>query len=159
MPIFMEFDGIKGESNGKIMLESFSWGVTNPNSPAAFGGGGGAGKAVFQDFSFTSIAGSEAVDLFAHAATPGKTISNGLLTITSMNDKVTPMITIKFETVLISTYKIMDGPLNVKFGDGSVRPTLVTAPPTQHVSFSFMKYTFQTPTANTSGDLGTGTIG
>jgi len=161
MPIFMQFDGIKGEGpGGEITLESFSWGVANPNAPAAFGSGGGAGKTVFQDFSFTAIAGGESADLFAAAANPNKLpIASGMLKITSMNDKLTPMITIKFEQVFINEYKIMNGPVNVKFGDGSVRPTLMTGPATHHVSFSFLKYNFQTPTSNTSGDFTGGTGG
>src|SRR5262249_21074654 len=53
--IFAKIEGIKGESldakhKDKIEVLSFSWGVTNPGSVVS-GGGGGAGKAAFQDLS------------------------------------------------------------------------------------------------------------
>jgi len=51
--IFAKIGDIKGESvdskhKDEIEVLSFSWGVTNPGSISP-GGGGGAGKATFQD--------------------------------------------------------------------------------------------------------------
>jgi type VI secretion system secreted protein Hcp len=51
---FLKIDGIDGESTddrhkGEIDIQSFSWGVSNAGSVA---GGGGTGKASFQDFHF-----------------------------------------------------------------------------------------------------------
>jgi type VI secretion system secreted protein Hcp len=53
--IFLKIEGIKGESldvkhKDEIEVVSFSWGMTNPGSVVS-GGGGGAGKATFQDLS------------------------------------------------------------------------------------------------------------
>jgi type VI secretion system secreted protein Hcp len=53
--IFLKIEGIKGESldvkhKDEIEVLSFSWGMTNPGSVVS-GGGGGAGKATFQDLS------------------------------------------------------------------------------------------------------------
>ena len=53
--IFAKIGDIKGESldskhKDEIEVLSFSWGVTNPGSHAT-GGGGGTGKATFQDLS------------------------------------------------------------------------------------------------------------
>jgi type VI secretion system secreted protein Hcp len=53
--IFAKLGDIKGESldnkhKGEIEVLSYSWGVTNPGSLHS-GGGGGAGKATFQDLS------------------------------------------------------------------------------------------------------------
>jgi type VI secretion system secreted protein Hcp len=53
--IFAKIGDIKGESadakhKDEIELHSFSWGVTNSGS-LSHGGGGGAGKATFQDLS------------------------------------------------------------------------------------------------------------
>src|SRR5262245_16647054 len=121
---FLKLDGIKGEGpGGAITLESFSWGVSNTSSQAT--GGAGAGKAVFQDFSFTAAAGSEAADLFM-AAAQGKAIRTGQL---SISDKtMRPLITITFNEVLISSYKLHEGP-TIKLGDGSVRSmTQLSAP-------------------------------
>jgi type VI secretion system secreted protein Hcp len=56
--IFAKLGDIKGESlddkhKDEIEVLSWSWGVTNAVPPAGTGGGAGAGKAKFQDFSFT----------------------------------------------------------------------------------------------------------
>ena len=53
----LELDGIKGESldekhKDKIEIDSFSWGVSNDGNMGR-GGGGGTGKANFQDLHFT----------------------------------------------------------------------------------------------------------
>jgi type VI secretion system secreted protein Hcp len=52
---FLKLEGIDGESvddrhKGEIEIQSFSWGVSNAGSMAS--GGGGAGKATFQDMHF-----------------------------------------------------------------------------------------------------------
>ena len=54
--MFMEIDGIKGESQfkgheGQIDIESWSWGLTQPTSTHT-GGGGTSGKANVGDLSF-----------------------------------------------------------------------------------------------------------
>ena len=54
--IFAKIGDIKGESfddkhKGEIEVLSYSWGVSNSGSIG--GGGGGAGKATFNDLSFT----------------------------------------------------------------------------------------------------------
>src|SRR3981189_3517926 len=54
---FLKIEGIPGESadskhKDEIDLESWSWGVTQGGT-MAYGGGGGAGKASFNDFHFT----------------------------------------------------------------------------------------------------------
>lgn len=149
---FLKLDGIKGEGpGGAITLESFSWGVSNTSSSAT--GGAGSGKAVFQDFSFASVAGSEAADLFM-AAAQGKSIRSGQLLI---SDKTRPLITITFNEVLISSYKLHEGP-TIKLGDGSVRSMTPLAAPVNEVSFNFLKFTFQAGTV-ASGDVTNGTIG
>ncbi len=53
---FLKIEGIDGESTddrhkGEIEIQSFSWGVSNAGSFSS--GGGGAGKASFQDMHFT----------------------------------------------------------------------------------------------------------
>ena len=55
--IFAKLGDIKGESiddkhKDEIEVLSFSWGVTNPGSVISIGGGG-VGKATFQDLTFT----------------------------------------------------------------------------------------------------------
>jgi type VI secretion system secreted protein Hcp len=56
--IFAKLGDIKGESiddkhKDEIEILSWSWGVSNAGGRLVPGGGGGAGKATFHDFSFT----------------------------------------------------------------------------------------------------------
>ena len=55
-PIYMNIQGITGDVNGGscsgIMLDSFSWGLTQTGTQSS-GGGGGAGKVSFHDISIT----------------------------------------------------------------------------------------------------------
>src|SRR5437879_3959216 len=98
---FLKFEGIKGEgAGGSVNLESFSWGVQNSSSAAT--GGAGSGKASFQDFSFSFVAGTESPDLLLACAS-GQHIKSGEL---SIMDKTSPLITIKFTDVIISSYKL-----------------------------------------------------
>src|ERR1051326_1550620 len=98
---FLKLDGIKGEgAGGTITLESFSWGVSNSSSAAT--GGAGSGTASFQDFSFSTVAGTESADLLLACAS-GQHIASGQL---SIMEKASPLITITFSDVIILSYKI-----------------------------------------------------
>ena len=68
----LQIDSIKGESvlvkhEGWIDVLAWSWGLSNSGSIVA-GGGGGAGKANFQDFSFTQYLDSSIVPIFLGVA-------------------------------------------------------------------------------------------
>ena len=97
---FLKIDGITGEHKGEIQLESFSWGVSNTSSAATGGSGAGAGKAVFQDFSFSSRLGRQSPELFMNAVR-GTNFPTAELSITESNRQ----ITITFSDVFISSYK------------------------------------------------------
>jgi type VI secretion system secreted protein Hcp len=141
---FLKLDGIKGEgSGGAITLESFSWGVSNSSSSTT--GGTASGKASFQDFSFRSVAGSESADLLLACAS-GQHIASGQLTISNKN---TPLITITFSDVFISSYKIDQMTLKLDTGAQASPPL---APPMGHVSFNFQKFLFQTNGSSSSGN-------
>jgi type VI secretion system secreted protein Hcp len=71
--IFAKIGDIKGESVGakhkdEIEVLSFSWGVANSGSTPS-GGGGGAGKAAFQDLSFVHDIDKATPALFKACAT------------------------------------------------------------------------------------------
>ena len=120
---FLKIDGIKGEIKGEIGLESFSWGLSNQVSRDT-GGGAGAGKVTFQDFTFTSRLGSQSADLFLHAA-QGTNFQNASLTING-----TRQISVSFFDVFISSYK----------EDLSFQPTVDGgASPLESVSLNFAK--------------------
>jgi type VI secretion system secreted protein Hcp len=81
---FLKIDGIPGESldrqhKDEIEIESFSWGLSNTGSIGS-GGGAGAGKAVLQDFHFTSKL-SKASPLLLKACATGQHLKEALLTV------------------------------------------------------------------------------
>ena len=107
---FLKLDGITGESNDEnhkdeIEIESFSWGL---NVPIATGGGSGgatAGRASFQDFSFTAKSSKASPLLFSTAAS-GKHINQGLLTLrgAGAGGQATEFYKVKLTDVIISLY-------------------------------------------------------
>jgi type VI secretion system secreted protein Hcp len=98
---FLEIEGIKGESDGAIQVESFSWGVSNQISRET-GGGAGTGKPVFQDFSFTARLGKQSPELFL-SAVQGTNFSSAELNIIEQDRK--RQVTLSFFDVFISSYK------------------------------------------------------
>src|SRR5215813_4168828 len=96
---FLKLDGIVGEHKGEVPLESFSWGVSN--SATFCGGGGGAGRVSFQDFSFTSKVRLQSPRLFLPCA-EGQHIKKAILSCRTVRDE---QVEITFSNVLISSYK------------------------------------------------------
>ncbi len=81
--IFAKIGDIKGESadakhKDEIEVLSFSWGVTN-SAPVAPGGGGGAGKATFQDLSIVHRI-DKASPLLMQACATGKHLPDATIT-------------------------------------------------------------------------------
>jgi len=148
---FLKMDGITDNlPGGEIELESFSWGLSNPSTAGSSTGGAGAGKASFQDFSFTVVAGKQSPHLF-ESAFKGNTILNATLTVT---DKTEP-ITIHFHEVLISSYKIDEGPGSThRERDGE----FPLGAPIESVSFNFLKVDFSVGGTTTSGGTGGGKL-
>lgn len=131
---FLKIDGITGEAmGGAIRLESFSWGVSNSASGST-GSGAGAGKASFQDFSFTTQVGKQSPQLFK-VAVDGQHIPSATLTV---GDKVEPL-TIRFSEVFISNYKLDEGSLAVERGDNCGLGGGRLGAPVESVSFNFLK--------------------
>lgn len=86
---FLKIDGIPGESQDakhkdEIEVLSYSWGVSQTGTFAS-GGGGGAGKAVFQDFHFVSGLQKSSPKLFLSCAT-GQHIKEAVLTLRKTGD-------------------------------------------------------------------------
>jgi type VI secretion system secreted protein Hcp len=70
---FLKLDGIMGESTddvhkGEIDVQAWTWGVSQTR-PSSAGGGGGAGKASFQDFHFVTRISKASPRLFLACAT------------------------------------------------------------------------------------------
>ncbi len=139
MPIFLKLDGITGESNDhkhkdEIALESFSWGASNTGT-ANEGGGGGAGKVSFQDFSFTSKVGTQSSQLFS-ALVRSRPIQNGTLTVNNGKEVETIIV---LSEILVSSYK-EDASLPAVQCD---RDDQKDNTPTESVSLNFAKIEFK----------------
>jgi type VI secretion system secreted protein Hcp len=140
----LEIDGIKGESSDKkhkdtIELESFSWGVSQTGLHSS-GGGGGAGKASFQDLHFTTPVNKSSPLLFKRCAT-GEHIKKAVLYVRKAGGNQEDYLTIKLSDVLVSSYQ-------TKPSDGS------DAVPTDEVSLNFAKIEFDYRPQLSNGALG-----
>ena len=154
---FLKIDGIVGESSdGTIELNSFSFGVENPNSIGSATGGAGAGKVSFSDFNFTSKVGAQSPKILESVLT-NKALGEVLLTVTDKSAaNGGSALSIKFSDVMLSTYKLSEGPASLKIDDGSIKidallPAVQNGAPTESVSFNFSQIEFQT-----QGSSGTG---
>jgi len=138
----LEIEGIKGESRdhkhpGALEIDSFSWGLSNAGS-ATFGGGGGAGKASFQDMHFTTRVNKASPLLFLHCAS-GKHIKSAQLFVRKAGDKPLEYLKIKLTDILISSY--------AEGGAGGDAPT-------DQFSLNFTKIEFSYQPQEPDGSLG-----
>ncbi len=127
---FLKIDGIDGESTddrhkNEIDLLSFSWGLANATSGAGRGGAAAAGKAVFQDFHFTTQVNKASPKLFLACAT-GQHIKEAKLTCRKAGGDQQEFLTVTMTDVLISSYQ-----------QGGASESDVV--PTDQVSFNFTK--------------------
>ena len=106
----LELEGIKGESldekhKDKIEIDSFSWGVTNDGNMGR-GGGGGTGRANFQDVHFTKQTDKSSAKLVA-AASSGEHIKKAVLTARKAGGKAGQVeyLIITMEDVMVSSFQ------------------------------------------------------
>lgn len=104
--IFLKLDSIKGESKddshkGEIDIESFTFGVQNGGSWSS-GGGGGAGKASFQDITIHKLADSSTPALM-QACAAGMHIKSGVLTVRKAGGKQEEFYKISLTNILVSS--------------------------------------------------------
>ena len=105
--MFIKIGDIKGESKDKTHKESidllaWSWGASNSGT-THLGGGGGAGKANFQDLSFTKYIDS-ASPLIVQAVSGGKHYPKVTLTIRKAGDKPIEYLVMELNEVLVTSY-------------------------------------------------------
>jgi type VI secretion system secreted protein Hcp len=104
--MFMKLEGITGESadskhSGEIDVLAWSWGISNSGS-AHVGGGAGAGKANFQDLSFTKYVDLATTPLMLAVAN-GKHVSKATLVVRKAGETPLEYITITMTECLISS--------------------------------------------------------
>jgi type VI secretion system secreted protein Hcp len=109
---FLKLEGIKGASKDdkhkdEIDVLSFSWGVTQTGT-MAFGGGGGAGKAQFNDFHFTMKVSKASPTLFLDCAS-GQHIKEAVMVGETSSDNerggASQFFKYTFSDVIISSYQ------------------------------------------------------
>src|ERR1700746_771937 len=110
---FLKLGDIKGESQddkhkGEIDLISFRFGVRQPGGAAAVGGGGGIGKAQFQEFEFTKRMDAASAKLMLACAT-GQHFSEVTLSCRKAGGTQMEYLKIKLENVLVSGYETSGG--------------------------------------------------
>ena len=144
--IFAKIGDIKGESidkdhPGEIDVQSFSWGVSQTGT-LAHGGGGGEGKAQFNDFNFTSNVSKASPSLF-FACASGEHIKDATITVRKAGKGQQEYLILKMTDVLISSYQT----------GGSGQSESV---PVDQVSMAFAKIEFTYKPQNEDGSLDAG---
>jgi type VI secretion system secreted protein Hcp len=127
--VFLKLEGIPGESadadhKDEIEIYSFSFGATQTGGTT---GGGGAGKVVFSDISFTKPLDKSSPQLYLHCA-QGKHIPTAILYGRKAGERPTDYYIIKLSDVLISS-------VSTSGASGGDRPT-------ESLSLNFSKIEF-----------------
>lgn len=145
---FLKVDGIPGESadakhKDEIDVLAFSWGVSKTGTPAS-GGGGGAGKAVFDDLLLVARTSKASPHLWL-ACVKGTHIKSAVLTCRRGGKTSLEFLTITLTDVFVSSYEV----------DGSDEE-----PPLDQISLSYGKVETQYTPADKTGKpqppIGTG---
>ncbi len=140
---FLELDGVKGESKdekhkGEIEILSFSWGVSQTGSFSS-GGGGGAGKASFQDIRFEKRI-DKSSPLLAKRLWQGTHIKKAVLHVRKSGPGKPEYMTITLENCLVLSFQ-------TKPSEDS------DSVPTERVSFSYSKIEYAYSPQKPDGSL------
>jgi type VI secretion system secreted protein Hcp len=105
---FLKIEGAPGESpvdghKDEIQIESWSFGETNQGT-MQYGGGGGAGKVVMQDFHFVMKANKSSPALFLKCAT-GEHIKSAILVCRKAGGKQQTFLKWTFTDILVSSFQ------------------------------------------------------
>ena len=143
--IFAKIGDIKGESfddkhKGEIEVLSWSWGVTQSGT-MAHGGGGGEGKANFNDFNFTHHI-DKASPVLMKACATGEHIKDATITVRKAGKGQQEFLIIKMADVIIT------GVAPSGAGDGAA-----TA---EHVAMQFAKVDLEYKPQKQDGSLDAG---
>lgn len=120
--ITLELEGITGESKisgfeGKIDIESWSWGAVQSGTWHT-GGGGGGGQVSVQDLTVTKYVDRSTPDVLKHCC-KGTHIPTGKLVITKAGGAPLDYLTIEMKKIIVSHYQTGGSP-----GDEKVIETL-----------------------------------
>lgn len=106
LDMFIKLEGITGESKdavhkGEVDVLAWSWGITNSGTTHA-GGGGGAGKANFQDLSFTKWIDLASTPLMLASAN-GKHVTKATLVVRKAGEHPLEYLTIVMTECLVTS--------------------------------------------------------
>ena len=144
LDMFMKLEGIKGEAQdavhkGEVDVLAWSWGISNSGTTHS-GGGGGAGKANFQDLSFTKYIDLASTPLMLACAN-GKHVTKATLVVRKAGEHPLEYLTIVMTECLVTS---------VSTGGSGGEDRL-----TEHVSLNFKEvavtYKEQTKTGSAGG--------
>jgi type VI secretion system secreted protein Hcp len=140
MPIYIKFENpdINGDVTaagfeGQVEVLSFSWGLSNTGTLAS--GGGGAGKASFQDLHFETGSSQASPQLAKECAT-GEHIQKATLSVVKSGQQAAVYYKVVLEDVLVSSFQ--------SAGAGDERPE-------ESVSLNFAKIEFDYTPQSASG--------
>lgn len=141
--VFLKLGDIKGESKdakhaGEIDVLSWSWGLSQPGTPAS-GGGGGAGKVNFSDFSFTHNV-DKASPLLMKACATGQHVKEGTLVTRKAGKGQQEYLIIKMSDILVT----------------AVQPSSAGDHPMESVSMQFAKIDLEYKPQKPNGQLDAG---
>jgi type VI secretion system secreted protein Hcp len=141
--MFLKFEGIKGESaddkhKDEIDVLAWSWGASQTGTMHV-GGGGGAGKANFQDISVTKWVDSSSHKLLRAVAT-GQHIKEALLTVRKAGEKPLEYIKLTMKECLISS---------ISTGGSGGEDRL-----TENITINFGEYAFEYTPQKDDGSAG-----
>ena len=140
---FLKLTGIEGESTDakhkdEIEVLSWSFGATNASNLGA--GGGGAGKATFQDFHVVQRLQSSSAQLFLACAS-GQHIKEATLTVRKAGSVQQEFLKLRMSDVLVASFQQGGSP------DGS------DSLPTEQVSINYSKIDFDYAKLDSKGGI------
>jgi type VI secretion system secreted protein Hcp len=140
LDMFIKIEGIKGESKdkvfkGEIDVLSWGWGISQTGS-FHHGGGGGTGKANFQDLSFTKWLDKSTPLLMLHCAN-GKHIPKAELFVRKAGENPLDYLVITMEKIIVGSYST---------GGGHGEEKL-----TEHITLNFAKVKVEYQEQNDKG--------
>jgi type VI secretion system secreted protein Hcp len=141
---FLKIDGIDGESadakhKGEIQVDSWSW-AERQEGVHSFGGGGGAGKVVMQDFQFNMLTNKASVKLFLACAS-GEHIKKAVLTCRKAGTTQQEFLKVTLSDLLISSFAT----------SGSGHASSI---PMEQISINFAKIEWEYKDQKADGSLG-----
>jgi len=143
--VFLKINGVPGESadskhKAEIDVLSYSFGITQTGT-MSYGGGGGAGKANFGDFSFM-MRMNKATPKLMQACSNGTHIPDAVLTCRKAGDKQQEYMSYKFYDLLISSYQT----------------SASSEEPTESISFNYSKLEMSYFEQDSKGNLSQGSV-